>query len=79
VFAAGGPLDREPHLDEPAVLELARDLDDPSRRSALATGLTGLELTAPVIRLLNDPELAWIAFACALLAEELGEDDSADA
>ena len=78
MFAAGGPLDREPHLDEPAVHELARDLDDPSRRSALVTGLKGLELTAPVIRLLNDPELAWTAFACALLAEELGEDDAAD-
>ena len=35
VFAAGGELHREPTLDDPAVHELARDLDTPERRTAL--------------------------------------------
>jgi hypothetical protein len=67
VFAAGGDLHREPALDEPAVQELARDLDLPERREALLAASD--ELTA-----LGDSDLAWRAYACGLLADALGED-----
>lgn len=67
VFAAGGDLHREPALDDPAVLELARDLDTPERRAAL---LAASEQLAA----LGDDERAWRAYACGLLAEELGEE-----
>jgi hypothetical protein len=70
VFAAGGDVHREPALDDPAVLELARDLDAPGRRAALMEVLAGMEEARD---LQADPELAWRAFACGLLAEELGE------
>jgi hypothetical protein len=65
VHAAGGNLQREPALDDPAVLELAADLDSPERRTALLASdeLAGVE-----------PELAWRAYACGLLAAALGED-----
>ncbi len=71
VFAAGGDLHREPALDDPAVLELAGDLDTPERRSAL---LEALALLEGGDRVAADPELAWRAYACALLAEALGEE-----
>jgi hypothetical protein len=62
VFAAGGPLQRDPTFDDPAVVELARDLDAPERRDAL---FSALDVEA------ETPELAWRAYACALLADEL--------
>ena len=65
VFAAGGDLRREPALDDPAVLELAADLDAPDRRDALLAA-------SPVLR--EDPDLAWRAYACGLLAEALGDE-----
>ena len=68
VFAAGGGLGRDPELDDPAVLELARDLDTPERRGALLAASE--ELTA-----LRDDELAWRAYACGLLADALGESE----
>jgi hypothetical protein len=71
VFAAGGDVHRDPALDDPAVAELARDLHTPERRAALIAALAGVEGAE---RLLDDPDLAWRAYACALLAEELGED-----
>ena len=71
VFAAGGDLHRDPSPDEPAVAELARDLDAPERRDALMAALHGLE-GAPA--LLADPDRAWRAYACALLAEALGDE-----
>jgi hypothetical protein len=71
VFAAGGDLHREPTLDDPAVLALAADLDGPDRRAALREGLEALDGTEP---LLADPELAWRAYACGLLAEALGDE-----
>ena len=74
VFAAGGGLGREPDLEDPAVVELAADLDEPARRSALGAALEQLDPGPDVLRLRADPELAWRAFACALLAEALGED-----
>ena len=69
VFAAGGDLHRDPSLDAPAVAELARDLDTPDRREALITALEGIEGAE---QLRADPELAWRAYACGLLADELG-------
>jgi hypothetical protein len=74
VFAAGGNLRRDPALDDPAVLELAADLDMPHRRSALGAALEQLEATPEVLRLRDDPELAWRAFASSLLADALGEE-----
>lgn len=74
VFAAGGDVRRDPTPDDPAVLELARDLDTPQRRSALGTALEMLDPSGEVVALRGDPELAWRAFACALLADALGEE-----
>ena len=74
VHAAGGDLRRDPGLDDPAVTELAADLDTPQRRSALGTALEQSDPNAEVLRLRNDPELAWRAFACGLLADALGEE-----
>jgi hypothetical protein len=67
VFAAGGDLRREPALDDPAVVELAADLDAPDRRDALLAAST-------LLRDLEDPELAWRAYACGLLADALGDE-----
>jgi hypothetical protein len=67
VFAAGGDLQRDPSLDDPSVHELARDLDTEERRTAL---LAASEQLAA----LEDPELAWRAYACGLLADALGEE-----
>jgi hypothetical protein len=74
VFAAGGGLGRELDLDDPAVVELAADLDRPARRSALGSALEQIDPDADVLRLRGDPELAWRAFACALLADALGDE-----
>ena len=74
VFAAGGDLHREPALDDPAVLELAADLDSAERRQALARAIETLDADPQTINRLRDPDLAWRAYACALLADALGED-----
>lgn len=71
VFAAGGDLHRDPELDEPAVIELADDLDTPERRAALTAALRQLEGAEPLVA---DGTRAWRAYACALLAEALGEE-----
>ena len=68
VFAAGGALEREPTLDDPAVAELARDLDSAERRQALLAASDLLER-------LGDPDLAWRAYACGLLADALGDEE----
>ena len=74
VFAAGGNLHREPTLDDPAVAELARDLDTADRREAFSAAVGKLEGEPAVLERLRDSELAWRAYACSLLAEALGED-----
>ena len=68
VFAAGGGLEREPTVDDPAVAELARDLDSAERREALLAASEELGR-------LGDPDLAWRAYACGLLADALGEEE----
>jgi len=72
VFAAGGDLHRDPTLDDPAVIELARDLDSPERREAFANAIAGLEAEPQLLERLRNPEVAWRAYACGLLADELG-------
>jgi hypothetical protein len=75
VFAAGGDLHREPTLDEPAVVELAADLDSPERREALTGAIAALEAEQAHLDRLDDPDVAWRAYACGLLADALGEDE----
>ena len=75
VFAAGGGLGRQPALADPAVLELARDLDSPERRAALAAAVGRLDASPDALERLRDEETVWRAYACSLLAEALGEDN----
>jgi hypothetical protein len=82
VLAAGGDPSRGLDLDGPAVLGLASDLDAPERREALEDGLFRLLEDAKGLphvseagqALLAVPDLAWRAYACSLLAEELAGD-----
>jgi hypothetical protein len=75
VFAAGGPLNRDPRLDDPAVIELAGDIDSPERRAALAGAVERLDVDPEALKRLRDPETAWRAYACGLLADALAEDE----
>lgn len=82
VLAAGGDPSRGLDLDGPAVIGLAAELDAPERREALEDGLfrllevaTGLPHVSEAVRgLLAARDLTWRAFACSLLAEQLGAD-----
>jgi hypothetical protein len=69
LLAAGGDPTRDDalDLDGRAVTSLAEELHSPQRVQRLVEELH--ELGADV-----DPELAWSAFACSLLAEELADD-----
>jgi hypothetical protein len=79
LLAAGGDPRRELDPDGRAVAALAADLDEPSRRAALAEGLASIrplvlalpELGRRLDALAADDALAWRWFACTLLAEEL--------
>jgi hypothetical protein len=62
-------------LNDPAVRALARDLETPERRAHLAATIQRLEAETEALEALRDPELAWRAFACALLADALGKDE----
>jgi hypothetical protein len=75
VFAAGGALNRDPRLSDPAVIELAGDIDSPERRAALSTALERLDADPETLEQLRDSETAWRAYACGLLADALGEDE----
>ena len=80
LLAAGGDPRRELELHGRAVTALAADLDAPDRRRQLAENLATLRRPAaglPLVegalaRLVADRDLAWQAFACAVLAHELG-------
>ncbi len=50
------------------MLELAADLDSAQRREALLAA-------SDALRQLDDPGLAWRAYACGLLADALGEEE----
>jgi hypothetical protein len=79
LLAAGGDPHRELELGARAVSALASELDRPERRATVSRGLEGLRREAagllrvsPALdELLLDTSLAWRAYACALLAEEL--------
>ncbi|MGN6431016.1 MAG: hypothetical protein ACTHNB_09845 [Gaiellaceae bacterium] len=79
LLAAGGDPHRELELDGRAVTALAAELDQPERRAHVSRGLealrpeaAGLPKVAPALEeLLLDASLAWQAYACALLADEL--------
>lgn len=81
LLAAGGDVQRRLDLDGRAVTSLAAELGDEARRAALARGLEALRAEAgefprvceALDALVALPELAWRAYACALLAEELGD------
>jgi len=75
VFAAGGALNRDPAMDDPAVIELAGDIDSAERRAALAAAVERLDGDQEALERLRDPETAWRAYACALLADALGQDE----
>ena len=75
LLASGGDPNRGLDLDGRAVTALADELDTPERREALLGGLRPLAPEAPQAELLlADPGLAWRAFACGLVAEELADD-----
>lgn len=83
LLAAGGDPNRGLELDGRAVTALAEDLDEEDRREQLLRGvdeLIGLAERLPKVRaalfdLAAAPDVAWRSFACALLAEELGDED----
>jgi hypothetical protein len=82
LLAAGGDPRRELELEGRAVTALAAELDRPGRRAevsrgleALRDGAAGLDNVSPAIEeLLLDAGLAWQAYACALLADQLEDD-----
>ena len=83
LLAAGGDPRRTLELGGRAVVALAEDTDAEDRRAALQAGLASLAGplagTAPladaVARLRADEHLAWRAYAAALLADSLADDD----
>jgi hypothetical protein len=83
LLAAGGDPRRRLELSGRAVTSVAEDLDAADRREALTAGLQSLAPEAAGLRgateaiqlLLRDPDLAWQAYALALVAEALADDD----
>jgi hypothetical protein len=83
LLAAGGDPERGLDLDGRAVTALADDLRTVDRQLALEQGLVGLRLqvqglphaSEAVHGLIDAPDVAWRAYAAALLAEELSSDD----
>jgi len=57
------------------VIELAGDLESAERRAALAAAIERLDADPEALDRLRDPETAWRAYACALLADALAEDE----
>jgi hypothetical protein len=57
-------------------MELARDVDSPDRRAALAAAIEQLDADPRLLERLGDSQLAWQAFACGLLADALGDEES---
>ena len=82
VLAAGGDPSRGLDLDGPAVRGLAGELDAPERREGLEDGLFRLvdearglpHVSETAKALLATPDVAWTAYACSLLAEQLAEE-----
>jgi hypothetical protein len=82
VLAAGGDPHREIDHDTVAVARLAEELDTLERRASLERALAGLRADAgglPVVSaaletLQNEPDLAWLTLALALVADELADE-----
>jgi hypothetical protein len=82
LLAAGGDPHRPLDPFGRAATALADDLDTPERREVLVQALQALRPEVAGLRgareslalLLSDPELAWRAYATALLAEALAEE-----
>src|SRR5690349_18134555 len=79
LLAAGGDPHRELALDGRAVTALAAELDRPERRAEVSRGLEDLhggavgldKVSAALDEMVLDAGLAWRAYACALMADEL--------
>lgn len=79
LLAAGGDPSRGLDLRGRAVSALAEDVGTPERREVLGRGLEELRrrsaglphVNESLAALLAESDIAWRAFACALLAEEL--------
>jgi hypothetical protein len=82
LLAAGGDPERGLDLHGRAVTTVADELRTVDRQLALEQGIAELRVQAKglphvseaVHALADAPDVAWRAFACSLLAEELGED-----
>jgi hypothetical protein len=82
LLAAGGDPTRGLDLNGPAVETLAAELDEPPRRSSLSLGIerlrgeaAGLPYASEALHgLVHSPDVAWRAYACSILAEELGDE-----
>ena len=83
LLTAGGDPTRGLDLNGRAVSALADDLRTVDRRLALESGMgelrtqaRGLPYVSEAVKgLIDAPDVAWRAYACSLLAEELGADD----
>jgi hypothetical protein len=81
LLAAGGDPRRELEQDGRAVNAVADDLDDPRARDQLEDALARLAAASEGLAAVSDglarlraqPDLAWRSYACALLAEAIGE------
>jgi hypothetical protein len=82
LLASGGDPHRELEFDGRAVTAVAEDLDEPRARDQLEDALARLTAASAglaavgdgLARLRSQPDLAWQSYACALLAEAIGED-----
>jgi hypothetical protein len=82
LLAAGGDPRRELELDGRAVTAVAEDLDDPGARDQLEDSLAQLAAASDGLAAVSDglarlraqPDLAWQSYACAVLADAIGED-----
>jgi hypothetical protein len=82
LLAAGGDPERGLDLDGRAVTSLADELRTVDRQLALERGLDDVKAQAKgfahvseaVAALRATPDVAWRAYACSLLAEELGRE-----
>lgn len=82
LLATGGDPERGLDLNGRAVAALADELRTVDRQIELERGITDLRIAAEGLphvsealhALADAPEIAWRAYACSLLAEDLGEE-----
>ena len=82
LLAAGGDLERGLDLNGRAVVSLADDLDSTERRDVLGSGLLEIRrrgkgyghVSEALQALSQEPDIAWRAYACSLLASSLDTD-----